>query len=80
MAFCIASTSSRPTSTLSVQKKIQCIDSPEFSASTVVRRSGNYQPSIWDEDYLLSLTSDYTVLTILFFLLFLLRYLFGLYK
>ncbi|XP_031279624.1 (R)-limonene synthase 1, chloroplastic-like [Pistacia vera] len=76
MAFCMKSTSipsptvfkystrllvpRRATSRISVHKKFQCIAGSELSTSTVVRRSGNYHPSIWDEGYLLSLTSDYT--------------------
>ncbi|KAJ0018983.1 hypothetical protein Pint_10001 [Pistacia integerrima] len=75
MAFCMTSTSipsptvfkystrllvpKRATSRISVHKKFQCIANSELSTSTVVRRSGNYHPSIWDEGYLLSLTSDY---------------------
>ncbi|XP_044507234.1 (R)-limonene synthase 1, chloroplastic-like [Mangifera indica] len=51
--------SKRPTSSISVQKPVQCIASSEINASTAVRRSANYQPCIWDEDHLLSLTNEY---------------------
>ncbi|KAJ0081049.1 hypothetical protein Patl1_10234 [Pistacia atlantica] len=76
MAFCMTSTSipsptvfkystrllvpKRATSRISVHNKFQCIAGSELRTSTVFRRSGNYHPSIWDEGYLLSLTSDYT--------------------
>ncbi|KAJ0081580.1 hypothetical protein Patl1_11617 [Pistacia atlantica] len=77
MAFCIASTcnipsgaifqhrqrlvSKTPTSRISVKKQLQCIANPELSTSTVVRRSGNYKPCIFNEDYLPKLTNEYTV-------------------
>ncbi|XP_031262430.1 (R)-limonene synthase 1, chloroplastic-like [Pistacia vera] len=76
MAFCIASTcnipsgaifqhrqrlvSKTPTSKISVKKQLQCIANPELSTSTVVRRSGNYKPCIFNEDYLPKLTNEYT--------------------
>ncbi|XP_031260215.1 (R)-limonene synthase 1, chloroplastic-like isoform X1 [Pistacia vera] len=52
--------SNRPTGRISVQKRVQCIASPELNTSTAVRRSGNYQPCIWNDDHLLSLTNEYT--------------------
>ncbi|KAJ0017275.1 hypothetical protein Pint_11437 [Pistacia integerrima] len=77
MAFCIASTcnipsgaifqhrqllvSKTPTSRISVKKQLQCIANPELSTSTVLRRSGNYKPCIFNEDYLPKLTNEYTV-------------------
>ncbi|XP_031253440.1 (R)-limonene synthase 1, chloroplastic-like [Pistacia vera] len=42
------------------QNPVRCITNCELRNSTVFRRSGNYQPSIWDDDYLQSLTCHYT--------------------
>ncbi|XP_044497614.1 (R)-limonene synthase 1, chloroplastic-like [Mangifera indica] len=52
--------SKRPSRRISVQKRVQCIASPELNTSTAARRSGNYLPCVWDEDHLLSLTNEYT--------------------
>ncbi|KAK1556584.1 hypothetical protein Q3G72_008154 [Acer saccharum] len=43
-----------------VHKPVQCFSTKLESDQTVVRRSGNYQPTIWDDDYLQSLSSVYT--------------------
>ncbi|KAK3188188.1 hypothetical protein Dsin_027749 [Dipteronia sinensis] len=44
-----------------VHKPVQCFSTLKLeSDQTVVRRSGNYQPTIWDDDYLQSLSSVYT--------------------
>ncbi|KAK4859079.1 hypothetical protein QYF36_026502 [Acer negundo] len=44
--------------------RIQCISNsnskPESDQPVVIRRSANYKPSIWDNDYLQSLTNVYT--------------------
>ncbi|KAJ0080814.1 hypothetical protein Patl1_10972 [Pistacia atlantica] len=45
---------------ISAQNPVRCITNCELRNSTVFRRSGNYQPSIWDDDYLQSLTCHYT--------------------
>ncbi|KAL5839742.1 hypothetical protein ACOSQ4_012350 [Xanthoceras sorbifolium] len=50
----------RVNSRISVHKPLQCISMLKLESETVVRRSGNYRPSIWDNDYLQSLRSDYT--------------------
>lgn len=41
---------------------VQCVvvNSPSHEATTV-RRTANYQPPIWDYDYVQSLRSDYVV-------------------
>ncbi|KAF8409382.1 hypothetical protein HHK36_005457 [Tetracentron sinense] len=38
---------------------VRCIKSTQTSQTTVVRRSGNYKPCIWDYDYVQSLRSPY---------------------
>ncbi|KAI9186018.1 hypothetical protein LWI28_013050 [Acer negundo] len=43
-----------------VHKPVQCFSTKLESDKTVVRRSGNYQLTIWDDDYLQSLSSVYT--------------------
>ncbi|KAL5772630.1 hypothetical protein ACOSQ2_012554 [Xanthoceras sorbifolium] len=50
----------RVNSRISVHKPLQCVSMLKLESETVVRRSGNYRPSIWDNDYLQSLRSDYT--------------------
>lgn len=47
---------------INVANPIQCISTTKPDNETVVlRRSGNYQPSIWDHEYIQSFTSSYTV-------------------
>nr|BAG74774.1 limonene synthase [Citrus trifoliata] len=41
-------------------KPVQCLVSAKYDNLTVDRRSANYQPPIWDHDFLQSLNSDYT--------------------
>ncbi|KAH7569045.1 hypothetical protein JRO89_XS06G0093900 [Xanthoceras sorbifolium] len=45
----------RVNSRISVRKPLQCVSMLKLESETVVRRSGNYRPSIWDNDYLQSL-------------------------
>ena len=53
-------------------RTVQCIVAKRNSDnSSIIRRTANYQPPIWDYDYMQSLKSEYVVY-ILFFLLFLL--------
>ncbi|KAL5841831.1 hypothetical protein ACOSQ3_012434 [Xanthoceras sorbifolium] len=47
-------------SRIRVHKPIQCVSTPKLESETIIRRSANYQPSIWDHDYLQSLNSVYT--------------------
>ncbi|KAF8409456.1 hypothetical protein HHK36_005532 [Tetracentron sinense] len=42
-----------------VNRYVRCIASTQTCPTTVVRRSGNYQPCIWDSDYVESLESHY---------------------
>ncbi|KAF8409091.1 hypothetical protein HHK36_005164 [Tetracentron sinense] len=42
-----------------VNRYVRCIASSQTCQTTVVRRSGNYQPCIWDSDYVESLGSHY---------------------
>ncbi|OVA20913.1 Terpene synthase [Macleaya cordata] len=40
---------------------VRCIPTSQTHVdTTIARRSANYQPNIWDEDFVQSLTSDYT--------------------
>ncbi|KAH9751675.1 Beta-myrcene/(E)-beta-ocimene synthase 2 [Citrus sinensis] len=41
-------------------KPVQCLVSAKYDNLTVDRRSANYQPSIWDHNFLQSLNSKYT--------------------
>ena len=42
---------------------VQCTGGAKTSSQTavIVKRTANFQPSIWDYDYIQSLTSDYVV-------------------
>ncbi|KAF8409454.1 hypothetical protein HHK36_005530 [Tetracentron sinense] len=42
-----------------VNRYVRCISSTQTCQTTVVRRSGNYQPCIWDYEYVQSLRSHY---------------------
>ena len=46
-------------------KPVQCLVGAKYDNLTVDRRSANYQPPIWDHDFLQSLNSDYTVFSII---------------
>ena len=41
---------------------VQCLFASKVQDQTAVRRSANYQPSIWDYDYIQSLRSNYVVI------------------
>ncbi|KAH9751566.1 Beta-myrcene/(E)-beta-ocimene synthase 2 [Citrus sinensis] len=45
---------------ITINKPVQCLVSAKYDNLTVDRRSANYQPSIWDHDFLQSVNSGYT--------------------
>nr|QKK82614.1 (R)-limonene synthase [Zanthoxylum armatum] len=60
---CLPFETNRAAIRICVHKSIQCVATSartQLDNSTVARRSGNYQPTIWDNDYLQSLSSHYT--------------------
>uniref|UniRef100_A0AAU7LMP8 Sabinene synthase n=1 Tax=Zanthoxylum ailanthoides TaxID=159071 RepID=A0AAU7LMP8_9ROSI len=60
---CLPLATNRATIRISTHKSIRCVATTAGTQpdnSTVARRSGNYQPTIWDNDYLQSLSSHYT--------------------